>query len=138
MTRPLLGLCALGLLIAGVVMIATPGWQDAAANYAGVFIRVGLVLGALWLALPQIYGFFANTPRWLLIGGGIGIAVAAINWQLLLFIVPAVAALWFFGPRLLSKAKGLPTNILSSKITKILPTSPPPGRRARRKRETEQ
>lgn len=137
MSRNLLGILAIGMLIGGIVMIAASEGGSMAMNYAGVFIRVGLILAALWLALPQITSFFKNTPRWLMIAAAIGVALAAINWQLLLLLIPVAGALWLFGPRLLSKAKGLPTNILSSKIAKMLPTSPPPGRRARRKRGTE-
>jgi hypothetical protein len=125
-SRTLLGILTIGLLVAGVALL----FQDGVAfTYAGGFIKSGLVTGALWLALPQLTNFFTKTPRWLLIGGGIGIAIATMNWQLLLVIVPVVAALWFFAPRLLATAKA-----------KILPTvsaPPPPGRRARRKREAD-
>ena len=127
-SRILLGILTVGLLGVGFVMLVTPGWQGTATAYAGGFIKAGLVLGALWLALPQLTAFFQKTPRWLLIGGGIGIAIATLNWQLLILIVPVVAALWFFAPRLLAATKA-----------KILPaiSAPPPGRRARRKREAE-
>lgn len=122
-SRTLLAILTVGLLVAGVSLLTQDG---VAYTYAGGFIKSGLVTGALWLALPQLTAFFKNTPRWLLIAGGIGIALATMNWQLLLVIVPVVAALWFFAPRLLAGAKA-----------KILPTisQPPPGRRARRKRE---
>jgi len=127
-SRAMLGIMTVGLLIVGVCLL----FQDGAAfTYSGGFIKSGLVTGALWLALPQLTAFFKQTPRWLLIAGGIGIAIATLNWQLLLVIVPVVAGLWFFAPRLLAKAKA-----------KVEPTisalSPPPqARRARRKREAE-
>jgi hypothetical protein len=92
------------------------------------------VTGALWLALPQLTAFFTKTPRWLLIGGGIGIALAMMNPLLLLVVVPVVAALWFFGPRLLASAKTKVKDLPA--ISQVL-TPPPQGRRARRKRETE-
>ena len=127
-SRVLLGILTIGLLVAGIAMQFTPGWQGTAQAYAGNFIRAGLVLGALWLALPQLTAFFQKTPRWLLIGGAIGVAIAAMNWTLLIVIVPVVAALWFFAPRVLASTKA-----------KIMPaiSAPPPGRRARRKREAE-
>jgi hypothetical protein len=124
-SRTMLLMMTVALLVVGVYLVTQEGIS---ATYAGGFIKAGLVTGALWLALPQLTAFFKQTPRWLLIGGGIGIAIATMNWQLLLLIVPAVAAMWFFAPRLLASAK-----------SKILPTisAPPPGRRARRKREAE-
>ncbi len=131
-SRTMLGILTIALLVVGVWILCTA--EGVTATYAGGFIKAGLVTGALWLALPQLTSFFTKTPRWLLIGGGIGIALATLNWQLLLVIVPAVAALWFFGPRLLAstKAKILPT--ISAALP---PATPPPGRRARRKREAE-
>ncbi|MBC7856188.1 MAG: hypothetical protein IAF94_22380 [Pirellulaceae bacterium] len=126
-SRTMLLIMTVALLVVGVYLVTQKGIS---ATYAGGFIKAGLVTGALWLALPQLTSFFTKTPRWLLIGGGIGIAIATMNWQLLILIVPVVAALWFFAPRLIATAK-----------TKILPTvsatPPPPGRRARRKREAE-
>ena len=126
-SRTLLGILTLGLLVGGFAIHFTQ--EGVTKSYGGGFIRAGLLTGALWLALPQLTAFFTKTPRWLLIGGGIGIAFAMMNPLLLLVIVPAVAGLWFFGPRLLASAK--------SKILPTISAPPPPGRRARRKREAE-
>src|SRR5207253_775442 len=117
-SRTLLGIMALASLIVGVAVAR----QKETEGYSGGFIRIGLLLVAVWLALPQLTSFFSKTPRWLLIAGGIGIAVATLNWQLLLLIVPVVIGLWFFGPRLLATAK--------TKILPSLPSSPPLRRRA--------
>jgi hypothetical protein len=129
-SRTMLGILTLGLLVAGVGILCTA--DGVTATYAGGFIKAGFVTGALWLALPQLTAFFKQTPRWLLIVGGIGIALATMNWQLLLLIVPAVAALWFFGPRLLTSAKSKVKDLPA--ISQVL-APPPQGRRARRKRE---
>ena len=131
-SRTMLGILTIALLVVGVWILCTA--EGVTATYAGGFIKAGLVTGALWLALPQLTSFFTKTPRWLLIGGGLGIALATLNWQLLLVIVPAVAALWFFGPRLLASTKA---NILPTISASLPPPAPPPGRRARRKREAE-
>ena len=45
------------------------------AAFAGACIRVGLVLGALWLSLPQITYVWSKTPRWLLIVAGVALVV---------------------------------------------------------------
>ena len=123
-SRTLLGIFTIGLLAIGGYLLFIKGDYV----YAGGFLKSGFVTAALWLALPQLTAFFKQTPRWLLIAGGIGVALATMNWQLLILIVPIVAAVWFFAPRLLASAKA-----------KLGPTisAPPPARRARRKREAE-
>lgn len=120
---------AVGLLVAGFCLLFQSG---VAYTYAGGFIKSGFVVGALWLALPQLTSFFTKTPRWLLIGGGIVVALATMNWQLLLVIVPIVAALWVFGPRLLATAK---TKVKDMPVITQVLAPPPQQRRARRKRE---
>ena len=131
-SRTLLGILTIGLLVGGIAIHFTQ--EGVTASYGGGFIRAGLLTAAIWLALPQIRAFFQKTPRWLLIAGGIGLALATMNWQLLLLIVPAVAALWFFGPRLLASAK---TKVKDMPAISQVLTPPPQGRRARRKREPE-
>jgi hypothetical protein len=129
-SRALLGILTIGLLVAGFCLLFQSG---VAYTYAGGFIKSGFVVGALWLALPQLTAFFTKTPRWLLIGGGIAIALATMNWQLLIAILPVVAGLWWFGPRLLASAKTKVKDLPA--ISKVLEPPPPQGRRARRKRE---
>jgi hypothetical protein len=66
MRRSALGIVAAFLLvIGGVSAFGGPG-GEAAQQFAGVCIKSGLVLGALWLALPQITATLARAPRWLL------------------------------------------------------------------------
>lgn len=65
MRRNLLGIvAALLLLVGGVSAFGGPGGESA-QQFSGVCIKSGLVLGALWLALPQILALIARTPRWL-------------------------------------------------------------------------
>ena len=66
MNRNLLGIIAAILLfLGGVTHFMGPG-GNSASGFAGGCIRVGLVLGALWLALPQIMTTIASMPGWLL------------------------------------------------------------------------
>jgi hypothetical protein len=66
MNRNLLGIvAAILLLLGGITHFFGPG-GNSASGFAGGCIRVGLVLGALWLALPQILATIAHTPGWLL------------------------------------------------------------------------
>jgi len=66
MRRASLGIiAALLLLIGGISALNGPGGSNA-WGFSGVCIKSGLVLGALWLALPQIQAAFSGLPRRLL------------------------------------------------------------------------
>jgi hypothetical protein len=66
MSRKALGVIAVFLLVIGGVTAVSWPTGGSAAGFAGGCIRVGLVLGALWLALPQIQTTLARAPRWAL------------------------------------------------------------------------
>src|SRR5437764_3670718 len=64
MSRKALGIIAVLLLvIGGVTTVVGPGGASA-SGFAGGCIRVGLVLAALWLALPQIQATMKRLPGW--------------------------------------------------------------------------
>jgi hypothetical protein len=100
MNRTSLGITAAALLIIGAIAVWRGPADGSAAGFAGGCVRIGLVLGALWLAMPQIMAFLARTPRWLLTAGVIGVVICAVRPMLLLLVIPVLGALWFFGPRL--------------------------------------
>jgi hypothetical protein len=66
MNRNLLGIIAAILLFLGFVTWQFGPGGNSASSFAGGCIRIGLVLGALWLALPQILATIAGTPGWLM------------------------------------------------------------------------
>ena len=117
MNRTLLGMLALGCLVAGVAMVLA----GRGGEVAGGLIKVGAVLAALWLALPSITGILARTPKWVLTAVVIGIIICAVKPHLLLIVVPLLLGLWFLSGRFLSSPAD-PTIL---------------GRRKRRKREEE-
>jgi hypothetical protein len=104
MNRKLLGWIALLLIAVGVSAIWS-GPPGGAAGFAGPCIKAGLVLGALWLALPQITKFFTNVPRWLIAAGAAAVVVCVINPWLILLALPALPLLWFFAPRAHAKVE---------------------------------
>jgi hypothetical protein len=104
MNRTHLGLCALALLLIGAVAYRSFPGDGNAIGFAGGCVRMGLVLGALWLAWPQIIGFLARAPRWLLAASGIAVVVCVVKPILLLLAVPLLGLLWFFGPKLGTKS----------------------------------
>jgi|SRR6478672_2926331 hypothetical protein len=64
MSRKALGIvAALLLVLGGMTAVFGPG-GNSATGFAGGCIRVGLVLAALWLALPQIQAAVKRLPGW--------------------------------------------------------------------------
>jgi hypothetical protein len=63
MNRNALGIIAAFLLLIGGVTAVSGPAGSSAAGFAGGCIRVGLVLGAVWLALPQIRALLTRLPR---------------------------------------------------------------------------
>ena len=66
MRRTTLGILALLLLVVGVIAALRGPADGSAAGFAGGAVRVGLVLGALWLAWPQLASLASRAPRWIL------------------------------------------------------------------------
>jgi hypothetical protein len=65
MSRKSLGIAAALLLAVGIfIWWRGPGGENALGLAYGC-IRVGLVLGALWLAFPQILALMKGAPGWL-------------------------------------------------------------------------
>src|SRR5690349_5964810 len=62
MRRATLGIIALVLLVVGVIAALRGPGGESAWGFSGVCIKSGLVLGALWLALPQIQAMFSRLP----------------------------------------------------------------------------
>jgi len=104
MNRASLGIVAIVLVIIGGITMARFPSDSNAIGFAGGCIRVGIVLGALWLALPQLLRFLSQTPKWLLVASTIGIVVCAVKPLLLIVAIPLLGLLWFFGPKLRTKA----------------------------------
>lgn len=94
MRRILLGIIALGSLTAGLVML--PIWNPAQQeNYLGyLLIKVGLVLGAIWLAMPQVEDLLKKTPPWLWAVIGLSL-LAAVFTKSFIIILPIVAVICF-------------------------------------------
>src|SRR5262245_55728540 len=106
MNRVTLGLAAVLLLAIGcIVAVQQP---EGGAAFAGACVRVGLVLGAIWLALPQVTRFWQQTPKWLLVAAGVALVVCVIHPLYALAAVPVLALLWFLGPKLTPLWKSKP------------------------------
>jgi len=85
--RNLLGLIALGFIGFAAILCLTPPLAE--YRPAGLMgLRAGIVLGALWLALPDLY----RLPRWswLAVAGVVALVVFARG--VLLYAFPLLAA----------------------------------------------
>ncbi|MCA9269394.1 MAG: hypothetical protein KDA41_13025 [Planctomycetales bacterium] len=91
MQRHAIGAIAIVLLIGGVVILL----GDPSSFWASGALRVGAVMAALWLALPQLVAM----PAWLyapVVGGAVLIACRPkLAWILL----PIALVIWALRPR---------------------------------------
>ena len=90
MNRSALGIFSLVLFVSGVVLMTLPAGDE---NLGGVFIRSSVVLGAVWLVLPNA----RQVPR----GVWVGIGVLAV----VLIAAPRLV-LWGAAAAILSSATG--------------------------------
>lgn len=68
MRRNLLGIIALALLVAAVYGLVVHGvTDDEASMITSICLRVGLVLGAAWLALPQLTRLSGKASPWIIV-----------------------------------------------------------------------
>jgi len=97
--RTKLGLIAATLLLLGPPLLFVP---DAQAIGGGL-IRTGIVLGCVWLALPNFMQLLSGVPKWLAIATLVGACVVAWKWQTVIVVGPILTALWVIGPRWLAR-----------------------------------
>lgn len=101
MRRVILGILAAVFLAAGAVGLWKFGTDDSGASAAAsVAVRAGALLGALWLALPQLESLFRRFPPWML-GTLAGCALmVVVRPRLLIYVLPLIGILLvlrFFG-----------------------------------------
>ena len=105
--RHILGVVALVLLISAVVLLScNKGYDENVGGMAGsICMRVGLTLGALWLAFPQILAIKSKYPPRLLLAvlaGSLVVIVSPRSFLLVLMVVAVIGVVealgWFFKP----------------------------------------
>ncbi len=108
-----MGLFGVAFLIGGITLIMVRGTGDSQWSMAAsICIRVGLMLGAIWLAFPQIIGIAKRFPPWLMATVAVTGLVVAARPRMILYLGPVVAAIaflqfvgWLFKPLPNPKAK---------------------------------
>ena len=101
MRRNAVGVCGIVFFVAGVLLYLFGPNRDSYAMAAGSGVRIGLVLGAIWLAYPQL----SRVPWWIVRVGLVAVLlVAALPRPMLAraavgVVVPLLIALWLLRPR---------------------------------------
>lgn len=94
--RTKVGLISLALLLAAAALVVWP-LSDPSTHVAaqGAFVRIGLIMAAIWLALPQL----SVLPRWLLVMVILSAVVVAFRPKYAIVAVPLVIAFLVLRPR---------------------------------------
>ncbi len=100
--RHVLGVVALILLISAVVLLlCNEGYDENVGGMAGsICLRVGLTLGALWLAFPQILAINTKYPPRLLLAVLAGCVILVAfpkSFPLVLVVVAVIGVVEAFG-----------------------------------------
>lgn len=94
MHRPTVAVVAVVLLLGGVVLAWFPAAEGDPflGSAQGACVRLGIVMGALWLALPQLERF----PTWLsyVALAIVVVGVFASKPRMYVFVLPIVLLLW--------------------------------------------
>ena len=91
MHRPTLGVISLVLIIGGTILMLRP--IDGDSYLGAIGVRSGLVLGAIWVALPNI----RRAPHWLLYAVAVLAAVLIVRPRLVLYALPVAAVVAIVG-----------------------------------------
>jgi len=83
-----IGTIAIALLATALALSLGIGGEQAAETWTGAFLRVGLVLAGVWLALPQL----RSLPPWATILG-MGLLLVLARWPRYFIVALVVAAL---------------------------------------------
>jgi len=90
MRRTLLGILSLALLMgAGGIFL-----RGLVNEYPLVFsasLRMGLVLGAMWLAYEQVHEIIRRTPPWVMGGAALGLLIIVVRPRAIVAVGPLLA-----------------------------------------------
>ena len=65
-------------------------WEGEAKAMGSAFLRVGIVLGATWLALPEL----RKVPKWMFVSLLIAVVIVAWRPPTVVIVAPALMLLW--------------------------------------------
>jgi len=91
MRRTLLGILSFALLM-GACGLILRGMVDEYPLVFSACLRMGLVLGAIWLAYEQVYEIVRRTPPWMMGGAALGLLVVVIRPRAIVAVGPLLAS----------------------------------------------
>lgn len=100
MQRHLLGLIAATCLIGAVSLWLFQSMAVAGSHLAFFLLRIGLVLGVIWLAFPQASRILQNTSRMMLSLILGGIVLIAVRPMLIPYVLIALVIGWLLSNRI--------------------------------------
>jgi hypothetical protein len=95
MRRTAFGLLGVVSFLVGALLYLFGPSRDPYIAFAGGGVRVGLVLGAIWLAYPQL----VRIPWWFVQIGLVGALLVAVRPKFAAVVLPLLIALWLLRPR---------------------------------------
>jgi hypothetical protein len=105
MERNILGaITMLFLLIAGLLWFWGTTWGIDPIVPAALF-RIAIMLGIIWIAVPNIHWILARVPSWLLGISLLLMAMMVVRPRSIILLGPVLLALWLLAPQWFGKRK---------------------------------
>jgi hypothetical protein len=95
MRRTVLGILAVICLVGGVALLWFGPADETYLMFGSSGLRIGLVLGAFWLAYPQL----SYVPWWFVQALLVGAVVVAVRPRMALIVLPLLLTIWLIRPR---------------------------------------
>ncbi len=95
MHRPTAGWLAILLTAAGVVLVFGNFGRNELESLGAACLHIGILLGLLWLAEPQL----RNLPAWLVVGVIASAVILVVRPRLFPIAFVVMLAMWFLYPR---------------------------------------
>jgi hypothetical protein len=88
--RWILGVLAVPLLAVGAFTVYAEPWGGEAKAMGAVCVRVGIVLAAMWLALPEL----EKVPKWMFVSLLVAVVIVVLRPRTFVIVAPALLLLW--------------------------------------------
>ena len=94
--RHLLGVTGVVFLLIAIGLAVSGASAQSTTFLLAMCFRAGLVLIALWLALPSVVGLYKHFPKWVWVVSAAALGAAVVQKRLVIIVVVIFAILLFF------------------------------------------